>query len=243
MSGQFNRLLVDQGNTSIKYCLADNQGRLSDVQVVTSAQEIPTEGILHVRVASVKSNEDARKLISALSYQVKDCQRLLTSAEAFGVQCAYQNYQSLGVDRWLAVLAAASITGNACAVVDYGTANTVDFLSAQQNTGARQHLGGWIAPGVKTMRSALVNRTANVFDDDKFPLELEIGDSTESCVAHGCLANLYGMLHIAQENLRKITANGKIFLTGGHAKGINLSAFPNIEFREKLVFEGLNRFI
>lgn len=237
MSECYNKLLIDQGNTAIKYCFVDNHGKLSAVRVVAKPDEIPLENIESVRIASVASEHDVDQLISRISENVSDCKRILTQEEAFGISCAYHHFRNLGVDRWLVVLAAAALTDSPCAIIDFGTANTVDFLVENR------HIGGWIAPGYDLMKSSLTNHTANVVADDQFPQKLSPGVTTESCVAQGSLSVLYGTLLIAQAELDKIAANGKIFLTGGQAKALNLSEFSRVEFREKLVFEGLNRFI
>lgn len=231
------RLLIDQGNTLTKFCFVESHGELSDIAIAHDIHEIPVKGVSAVRIASVRNEQSVLKLYDYLSQDIQDISLIKTQREAFGVACAYEHYQSLGIDRWLAVLGAAAITKHACAIVDFGTANTVDFLHAGK------HLGGWISPGIKSMRKGLIESTANVFSDDEYPSELKIGTKTESCVAHGCLANLFGLLLLAEKELTKISANGKIFLVGGVANELDLTDFSRVERREKLVFEGLKRFL
>lgn len=236
MSENYNRMLIDQGNSTIKYCFGNEQGQLSDVKTVLDVSDIKWQPVDKIRFASVRSLQEVNELETYLLDKARDTQRVLTEATAFGVFCAYQNFQTLGIDRWLAIVAAANLTNEACAIIDFGTANTVDFLFNMQ------HLGGWISPGLEIMRKGVTRGTANVFVDNKYPTDLAFGLSTEECVAQGCLSNLYGLIYSAQAELDKISANGKIFLTGGNSEGLNLQQFENLEWRKKLVFEGLNRY-
>ena len=54
--------------------------------------------------------------------------RCLVSRQALGVTCAYENPNKLGVDRWLAVLAAWYRYRKPCLVVDLGTAAINQFV-------------------------------------------------------------------------------------------------------------------
>jgi type III pantothenate kinase len=75
-------------------------------------------------------------------------------AQALGVRVAYAEPTRLGVDRWLALIAARHQGPGAALIVDAGTAITYDLLLADG-----QHLGGLILPGVHLMRETLLGRT------------------------------------------------------------------------------------
>jgi len=70
------------------------------------------------------------------------------------IPLAVDEPEAVGVDRRLDALAAFERAGQACAVVDVGTAVTVDFVDGQ---GTFQ--GGAIAPGLAPMLDALHRRT------------------------------------------------------------------------------------
>ncbi|MDU0353076.1 type III pantothenate kinase [Paraglaciecola aquimarina] len=142
MSVPNNILLLDVGNTCIKYALVDSTGK-KHFGVIQKADD------LLAMLATVKTC-----YISAVGQKikVKEIQTVLTdnniesyhiaSQAAFaGLTCAYQKINKLGVDRWLAMLACRKQYAGNFAVLDFGTAMTCDVVNA---TG--QHLGGWIAP-------------------------------------------------------------------------------------------------
>lgn len=70
------------------------------------------------------------------------------------IPLAVDEPEAVGVDRQLDALAAYTRANQACAVVDVGTAVTIDFVDGQ---GTFQ--GGAIAPGLATMLDALHRRT------------------------------------------------------------------------------------
>ncbi|MDP1069535.1 type III pantothenate kinase, partial [Klebsiella pneumoniae] len=63
----------------------------------------------------------------------------------------------MGVDRWLAMLAAWQRVGQSCWVVDCGSAITLDLLDAEG-----RHQGGYILPGLRLMQQSLLGNTAEV---------------------------------------------------------------------------------
>jgi pantothenate kinase type III len=84
-----------------------------------------------VRIASVRSPD-------ALAEFVAECRDLFSLDPQVarvvqghaGVTIRYPDPSRLGVDRWLAMLAANAASSKACLVVDCGTALTVDKLNA-----------------------------------------------------------------------------------------------------------------
>lgn len=100
-----------------------------------------------------------------------------------GVSIQYEDPARLGVDRWLAMLAAYSSVEGACIIVDAGTALTIDVLAAD---GA--HQGGYILPGLALMRESLEQNTAIRLTAGPLPASLVFGHSTDQAVWHGGLA-------------------------------------------------------
>jgi type III pantothenate kinase len=70
---------------------------------------------------------------------------------------AYAEPANLGVDRFVAMIAAHALFDTACIIVDSGTAVTIDALSAEG-----RHQGGLILPGLTLMRRSLTKKTANI---------------------------------------------------------------------------------
>jgi type III pantothenate kinase len=67
-----------------------------------------------------------------------------------GLRNGYRDPETLGVDRWLGMLAAWHMRRAACCVADCGSAVTIDAMDE-----GGQHLGGLIIPGSRLMEKAL----------------------------------------------------------------------------------------
>lgn len=163
-------------------------------------------------------------------------QRVRAQREQLGVSNSYRDPESLGVDRWLGLLAARSLTGRACAVVGCGTAVTIDALSADG-----VFAGGVIVPGLHLWRESLNRGTAGI--------SVNAGDassclarSTADAVAAGALFGLVGAIdRVIAEQSRALDIEPDIFITGGDAPLLLPHlARPAIEVPE-LVLQGLAR--
>lgn len=239
MSDQLDYLLVDIGNSRIKYelvCARSQNLSVLHCELIAELEPI-IMGIKKVLVASVGKTLLVDELKSLCLKHRVECQSITTQAQQFGVNCAYQQYANLGVDRWLAILAARQITSLPVAILDFGTANTCDIIIDNQ------HVGGWIAPGFNMMKQGLLANTQQVFADSNQPVNLALGTSTPECVNLGCLAALQGFVMMAESYLVNRVEKYQILITGGdqhllaELKQVNLHYFPN------LVLMGLRRFI
>jgi type III pantothenate kinase len=121
-----------------------------------------------------------------------------------------------GVDRVVSVAAAYEQLGNACVVVDAGTAITVNFCS---NKG--EFLGGSIAPGVAMMLDALHEHTAGLprvdFTKEDLPLA-NIGRSTDDAIRSGIYHGVRGMVkELVEAYATEIGVWPEVIATGGNA--------------------------
>lgn len=239
MSEQFKALLVDIGNTQIKYVLVNE---VSDIAEVKSCQKIKDlvayfDSAYQVLVSSVGHASQVTELQSECERYAKPFKQINTQANTLGIECGYEKFQTLGVDRWLAILAARAITQLPVAVVDLGTANTCDIVINNK------HLGGWISPGFSVMRESLIKNTQNVFANSNMPEKLNIGDTTEDCVSFGCLASQTGFVMMAQQYISQSQDDYRVLVTGGGQKSLNLSNNEKILYFPNLVLRGLFRLI
>ena len=156
-------LLVDSGNTNIKWGLHDglnwlNRGVVAQGQTLLLAQEWQTllkpSRILVSHVAGTHARAELADLFSQWALEPS-----WVSAVAYqcGVRNYYANPAQLGSDRWAALIAAWQMQRQGCLVVDAGTAMTVDALS---DTG--EFLGGIITPGFDLMRKSLDGNTGSL---------------------------------------------------------------------------------
>ncbi|WP_435628424.1 type III pantothenate kinase [Candidatus Ferrigenium straubiae] len=155
------RLLIDVGNTRIKWAVAEGQAWLSSgVLPVEQAAGLPhqfagLQGIRQVWVSNVAGDEVAQHIRAACAPAQP---RFIAAQEAqCGVRNGYSSPAQLGSDRWAALIAAWHLVNGACLVVNSGTATTVDALSAQG-----EFIGGLILPGVELMQRSLCGATAQL---------------------------------------------------------------------------------
>lgn len=239
MSDQPDYLLVDIGNSRIKYALV--KAGQTEFQVHSCVHVGDLSSVIQqaqkVLVASVGKIALTDELQSICAQYQRSCQLLNTQAQQFGIRCAYENFATLGVDRWLAILAARLLTDKAVAVIDLGTANTCDIIIGDQ------HLGGWIAPGFTMMKQALISNTQKVFADQQMAQQLSLGRSTPNCVNMGCLAALQGFVAMADQYLANHSKDYQILVTGGDQGLVSAINHPDLNYFPNLVLVGLSRFL
>ncbi|MEI7626024.1 MAG: type III pantothenate kinase [Actinomycetota bacterium] len=133
-----------------------------------------------------------------------------------GMAIRINNPDELGADRLVNAVAAYERIGGACIVVDFGTANTYDAISANGD-----YLGGVIAPGVEISVQALTERAAKLPRIDLNPPDALIGKSTveaiRSGVIYGFAGQVDGIVGRMREELGQETAT---LATGGLAHAI-----------------------
>ena len=155
--------------------------------------------------------------------------RVIPQESFLGFTNAYTRPASLGVDRWLTMLAVFCQGRLPACVIDVGTALTMDLISSEGN-----HKGGYVLPGPKLMQSALTKGT-QLIDLDHFQTpETCPGTSTETSVNAGIWITLLGAVHLVLESHPSYFP----ILTGGHAKNLTTLGLK-AEHQPDLLFEGL----
>lgn len=154
----------------------------------------------------------------------------VSEAETCGVRNAYTDPRRLGVDRWMALIAARQLTTHPVCVVDCGSAVTIDVLDDKG-----QHLGGVIVPGLTMMRHALHRNTAQLpFTRETHPLGL--GTCTAAAIHNGTLYALLGAIERIAAQQPEIS---QWFLTGGDARWIAPHLSISVRIYPDLVLQGL----
>lgn len=157
-----------------------------------------------------------------------------TSKSVAGVQCGYLDASALGVDRWLALVAAYKQLGKACLVVDMGTAITLDIVNDQG-----VHQGGYIVPGLQMMKTSLFRGTHQVKVDGVGFDTLVPGRSTEEAVARGCLLMVKAMVMSAQEDTTISAPEAELLVTGGDGEKLMTHLSAEAIYAPDLVLDGL----
>lgn len=227
------KLLIDIGNTRTKAVLSDD-GKLTPIDY--NLDIFDQYSISQVTYASVGHKSRADSLRQKAQQVGASIIEVTTAKEAFGVQCAYANYHTLGIDRWLAALGAANEYPNQnVIIVDAGTATTVEFVSKD-----KKYLGGWIVPGLDLMTSSVTSQTEKVFDSNDTDFIYGIGQNTPAALKSGCLAAQLGLIHQAVAHFNReavlVIAGGTAALLVEHVATLNPIHDPLI------VFKGLDRY-
>ena len=224
-------LAVDSGNSRIKWALIENNIPISigstSKNRLSSLTKIAAQA-RYIRVSFVGTNTQQKKLRAALS-PCKNVLFLRTHAKAAGVINHYSPPSSLGIDRWLALIAARVLARDVI-VVDAGTATTIDALSRDGD-----FLGGVILPGETMMQNALkhVLSPKRLVSPPIWPPQ-----NTASAMASGVALAVSGSII----QLRRLLLPGaKILLTGGNSEQL-LPWLPHTTgLRRNLVIEGIIR--
>lgn len=160
-------VLFDLGNTRLKYTVLRDDGSLGDVVAVAhDGDALPADwdAALPARfeaaaLTMVGATALRTRLLDALAARCGRISIARTVAAFGGLRIAYPQPESLGADRFLAMLGALANERIATPrlVVGIGTAITIDLIDADG-----LHRGGRIAPSPALMREALHARAAQL---------------------------------------------------------------------------------
>lgn len=255
------KLLVDIGNTRVKWAWLGGDGELRDAAGLAHGGGVPTgwPGIVlggrqpdAVFTASVTAPGLAAALLGPLVPAGVVLDQAVVEREAAGVRNGYADPRQLGVDRWLAVLAARARYPTAVCVVDAGTAVTVDAVDA-----SGQHLGGFIVPGADLMRRTLLERTGGIAAAARLagaagpapaagsgtaspPWPGPWGRDTDACIRRGARLALACLVRGCMEALAPPGGEpAALVLTGGDAAELRGALDRPADLRPNLVLEGL----
>ena len=229
---------IDIGNSYLKWRLIDG----SDVikkgsQIVDSILDSSIferdilENISGARLCSVVSEATTIALSKKLfSHYDVVLERACVSKFAGGVTCGYDKPSRLGVDRWLAMVAAYNKHHQAVLVIDAGSAVTLDVVD--QNG---FHLGGYILPGTSLMVESLRRGTKNVKVDVFDTQSLVPGKNTEDAAVNGILLSL-----ISTIKTLTVSYPFKLVLSGGSAPAILKHLNMDVDYVPDLVLDGLS---
>ncbi len=196
------KLLFDIGNTSIDWATEKNgefirQGKLNHgaarfrEQFIQELDQEITRKPDHILVSNVGQN-NIMAFIRRWSdrWQLEPWQpQVLPGFNK--LKNAYADTSQMGIDRWLAMVAAWEKYQTALCVVDCGSALTIDVIDESGT-----HLGGWIIPGIVMMQQVLIQNTSKI--NIAFPGGASVapGDDTQHAVSHGaCLATVAVIEH------------------------------------------------
>lgn len=237
-------LLVDVGNSRVKWAVSGSTGRASGTPFA-SAPALSAAGCAahwgglappaQVIVACAGGARLRDPIADFCRTRFGVEARFVHAARcAAGVSNGYATPESLGVDRWLAAVAAWNRYRGAVIVIDAGTAVTVDAVNS---TG--EFMGGVIAPGLALMREALAQGT-KVHASDVGGARQPFARNTSEAIATGCDFALAGLAeHCSHAMRERLGQDARIVLTGGDAGRLVPLLHAVIDVVPELVLDGL----
>jgi len=237
------RLMVDIGNSRTKFIYESNSQltqlkHIANEDVNTKWLEKVSAKVESIILASVNQNK-LTEIFATFSQQKKiHFLQVKSESERFGVLSCYQQPNTLGVDRWLTLLAAARLYKNKnVLIIDAGTATTADLLDMNAN-----HVGGWILPGIDTLFSSLLANTTHISATQTAVSTIAFGKNTSDCVNNACWAATIGFIKQAISQVKKSMVLDSILITGGNAEEISKFLAEEHIVVDNLVFLGMQRF-
>jgi type III pantothenate kinase len=236
-------LYVDIGNSRIKL-LQDHDTAVAYYLASRPLAEIVAD-YSHARpaprriiVANVAGEQVANEFNNACDQVWGKFPDYISVASEFdGVTNGYSDYKQLGVDRWLAIIAAWYKYKTHLCVIDCGSAVTLDVVTA-----SGQHDGGYIIPGPYLMQQALARNTSQLPLPGASTATFAAGRTTAECIQNG---TALAVVSFIENRVRSITAKTGVayecILTGGGAGEI--IEFIDLEIRHEplLVLEGIKQ--
>lgn len=132
-----------------------------------------------------------------------------------GMPILYDNPKEVGADRIANAVAAYDLYGGPSIVVDFGTANTIEAISAKG-----EYLGGAIFPGIEISMDALFGRAAALRRVELVPPRHVIGKSTVESIQSGAVYGFSGQVDALVDRFQAELGECTVIATGGEAERI-----------------------
>lgn len=234
-----NCLQLDIGNSSAKWRLVAggqiiSRGRYSERDADSlDALLACADSLDQILISSVASEERELELGKHLAKRWSIQPWFARTEQSTGrLQSCYVEPARMGVDRWLAMLGAIEHRSGRVAVIDAGSALTIDIVAE-----SGQHEGGYIIPGPELMERSLLKDTDRVRFAESTDYRLQPGQSTAEAVRNGIAAAQAGAVALVLQDLQ-IGFNQAVFCGGGSPVLMRLLNC-NSDYAPDLVFEGL----
>jgi type III pantothenate kinase len=250
------KLLVDLGNTRIKWCgYSRDQCAPSEARVYGRSRPLSSIGAAPTTARQIDSVlgeiwSEVEKPSSIVLCNVAGAEigeqftgwvteqwgcpvhTLRSETELAGITNAYPEPERLGIDRLVAMVGARSLIEEPVCVVDVGTAVTLDALDSEG-----RHLGGLIAPGPEMMMTSL-GQTGDILLDREGSVS-EFAHATPDAVVSGVMLSSIALIErFVAATQRKLGQNVTLIVTGGAGHRM-LSYLKDARFEPDLVLQGL----
>ena len=223
-------LTMDIGNTNIKTALFNGEDMVAYWRIATDRSKSSDEyGILlanlfsfnHLRMEDV-SGIIMSSVVPTINFTIEHMCKNYFHLEPMqvvpgvktGINLKYENPRELGSDRIANAVAAYTLYGGPCVYIDFGTATTFGAMSEKG-----EFVGGAIAPGLKLMADALVDRAAKLPRFELVRPDRVIGRNTVTNLQSGLIYGAVGQVIYLVGRMREElgSPNAKVIATGGLA--------------------------
>lgn len=232
-------LFIDSGNTRAKWRLVRGAGECLEGSGPNSTSGLLSElsgygpELLRVVVSTVGSEEAVAALKRDIE-AITDAPAIFHWAERtrFGLHNSYSQVTKMGADRWHAMVAAWHLSRRGLAVIDAGSAVTIDYVDDRG-----RHLGGYILPGLQMMRRSLKVDAARIGFSYTDQLDTRPGNNTSECTNNGLAWMNLALIERIQKDVERYGLYD-VFVTGGDADRLLAQGLKAVH-RPGLVFDGL----
>lgn len=233
-------LLVDAGNTRIKWALVDAGSPLGawrtggaglHDELDCLGAEWASLGAARALISNVAGTALRARIGAALQPGV-EVEWFASTLERAGVLNGYREPQRLGCDRFAAAIGARALApGVDLIVATCGTATTIDAVRADG-----RFVGGMILPGLAMMASSLARGTAQLPQIALQTAAPLFGDNTMDAIAAGCLSAQAGAIE------RAVAGHGAqdCIVSGGAAPFIAPALKIGCQVVDNIVLVGLH---
>jgi type III pantothenate kinase len=235
-------LLVDVGNTAIKYCLQSDLRKENVLTMLHGEGDFETElQKLHeirelsaLSLSSVYRSDFSAQLENWCNNHQVAFYQAKSESQLCGIKNGYTAFQQLGVDRLLAMVAMREQRKKAFFIVSCGTAVTFDAVDRYG-----QHLGGAIMPGMGLLQQSLDQNTiALEVNELLLQSKSKLAVDTPAAIATGTMAAITGFIKNMVE-MSNMEMNQGV-LTGGYAPLIANALEGEVTISLNLVLKGLS---
>ena len=244
--------VLDVGNSNIKCGLFKNRKLINSWRMTTKLERTADE--YGIRIMAFFSHVGFKpddvdgiiisSVIPTINYTLQHMCAIYFGRRAMivgpgiktGINIKYDNPKELGADRIVGAIAAYTLYGGPCVVVDFGTATTFGAISADGD-----FLGGAICPGIKISAAALTDSAAKLPRVELVKPDSIIATSTITGMQAGIIYGYVGQVdYIIRRFKKEMGGDVKVIATGGLAKMIAQETKQIDEINSLLTLIGLD---
>lgn len=244
-------LAIDIGNTNIVLGLYEDKKLITHWRLLTQAERtadeygvlishlVAAEGFRRDQIRSIAASCVVPPMLSVtqeLALKFFKIEPLIVGPGIkTGMPILYDSPKDVGADRIVNGIAAYEKYRDACIVVDFGTATTVDLISRKG-----EYVGGAIAPGLLISLEALFQRASKLPRIEILKPKEVVGRNTVHSIQAGVFYGYVGLVDGIVQRIQKENGGpAKVVATGGLAPLVAPECSSITDVDEFLTLEGL----